>query len=988
MFGPQMFAPSHTALRLLKRLLLFACIACPLGLQSQNTIGIPTIVNYSRQDYSAGNQNWNITQDSSGIMYFGNTDGMLSFDGASWRTYPLPNRTIVRSLARGNDNRIYIGGQEEIGYFSPAPNGELVYTSLKPLLDKKDYDFADVWNVFVLNNRVFFRSNRRLFEYDQQKIIVHNSSNWTFLGSTGKELLAYEYGTGLVGYRNGQWVPRIRKGTLPPNALPRAALSIGKDSILLPTLSNGLFILHGDTIAPFVTPDINAIAVKNISGACLISDDQVALTTNIGGCIVINKKGEFIQRFTKEEGIQNNNVLSAFLDKDKNLWFGLDNGIDLVVYSNAIKHVFPDLAERNAGYTSIMHQDYLYLGVSTGVYRIKQDGPARKDLSFTRGKFEFVENSKGQVWALSEVNGELFMGHNKGAFIIRENRAIPFDDQTGYWRFQPLHASKPSPVIVGGTYNGLQFYHYRNGQLVNPRISAKFESARFVIINKDAIWNAHPYKGLYKITFNESNEPVVTMYNDKNGILSKNHNKLFKLRGKMVLTSDNGIFEYDESTQDFKRYSFLEKLLGGKPVSYLKEDAKGNIWFCRGKRVGVVDLSEQKPRTIFIAEIDDKIMAGGFEDISIIDSANILVAAEKGFFHINYAQYKDSRFPLRVLIRSVVSNAPGEGQLFGGHGSQRSTPSLAYRGNSLRFEFSSIIYGHKENSEYSFYLEGFDKGWSEWVKRSYKDYTNLPAGNYVFHVKTRNNIDSESPASTYSFTVLPPWYNTWWAYTLYVLLFAGLLYFFYKRQQRKYRRLQQLKLQEQQRKYDEEQKQLQYQHQLEMEKNEKEIIRLRNEKLQGEVQHKNSELASSAMNLVRKMEILSKLKEDLLHYKENPDKDKGSKEFQKIIRLLDSELDHNQEWEQFAIHFDSVHTNYLRKLKEICPDLSATDLKLAAYLRLSLTSKEIAQLLNISIRGVETSRYRLRKKLGLSNETNLFDYLSRVTSDGEGSLGQ
>jgi DNA-binding CsgD family transcriptional regulator len=169
-------------------------------------------------------------------------------------------------------------------------------------------------------------------------------------------------------------------------------------------------------------------------------------------------------------------------------------------------------------------------------------------------------------------------------------------------------------------------------------------------------------------------------------------------------------------------------------------------------------------------------------------------------------------------------------------------------------------------------------------------------------------------------------------------------------------------------------------HQLRIQENEKQIIQLRNEKLQSEVEYKNTELASSAMNLVRKREILSKLKEGLVHYKQSAEPDKSAKEFQKIIRAIDHELDHNEEWEQFVVHFDSVHTNYLKKLKDQYPDLSISDLKLAAYLRLNLSSKEIAQLMNISIRGVETSRYRFRKKLGLANETSLFDFLNKITS--------
>jgi len=332
------------------------------------------------------------------------------------------------------------------------------------------------------------------------------------------------------------------------------------------------------------------------------------------------------------------------------------------------------------------------------------------------------------------------------------------------------------------------------------------------------------------------------------------------------------------------------------------------------------------------------------------------------------------------LIRKVQSPLWNDRVIYGGYDELKNSPAIAYKYNTLHFECSSTLYGQEQNTDFSYYLQGFDKSWSAWSQKREKDYTNLPAGSYVLKVKCRNNIDSESPVASFSFKILPPWYQTWWAYSLFALLFIGTLYFFYKRQQRKYKALQQVKLKEQQRKYAEEQKQLQLQHQIAIQESDKKIIELQNEKLQSEVQHKNAELASSAMNLVRKKEILSKLKEDLVQYKETPEADKKAKEFLKIIRVIDKELDQNEEWEQFAIHFDSVHTNYLKKLTDNFPGLTISDLKLAAYLRLNLTSKEIAQLMNISIRGVETSRYRLRKKLGLENEMNLFDFLLKVTA--------
>lgn len=953
----------------------FLVLCFGFHVNAQNTIGLPGVVNYTKQVYSAGSQNWDMAQDKNGILYFANNQGLLSFDGTFWRKYPLPNKTIVRSVTIDSDNRIYVGGQSEFGYFSPDKNGELVYTSLMSLLPSGANDFTDVWNICVYKDRVFFRAYRKIFEYDKQKIIVHNSLHWGFLGNSDNGLLAFENGKGLLAYQEGKWMPAAAAGAFSGDVNIRASVPIGQDSTLLVTLIQGLYILHKDTIVPFITKDIAAITGQNLFGAALLTSNQIALISNLSGCIIIDKKGEFVQRFTKKEGIQNNNVLSVLLDKDKNLWLGLDNGIDLLLYSNAIKNIFPEPEDRNSGYTSTLFQNRLYLGLASGAYVVNLSG--ERDLSYTKGNFERVENSKGQVWNFSAVNGQLLMGHNSGAYVVTDHKASAFDTKTGFWGFQSLGNS--SNIVLAGTYNGLNFYEYKNGVFSNPSIRLHFESARFVVKYGDYIWIAHPFKGLYKVRFSEDKEPlaVVELYTDKNHILSDNHNKIFMVGGRMILTTDNGIFEYDDKSGDFIHSAFYEKVFD-EPVSYMKEDPYGNVWFSRDRNIGVLDKSSGEPRIVFIPELNKRIQADGFENINIIDSNNVLIAGEKGFFHLDYAAYKKNHYPLQVLIRNVRARSRKDSLVYGGYGTLPDIPSIKYAFNYLHFECSSILFGQEYTLEYSYYLEGIDKAWSDWSRKTEKDYTNLPPGNYVFKVKCRNNFDNESPISTFSFTILPPWYRTWWAYILYALVFFGVLYFFYKRQQQKYKRLQQKKLLEQQARYDEEQKRLQIVHQLEIAESEKEITQLRNEKLEAEVGHKNTELASSAMSLVHKVEILSKIKEELVQYREET-ADKNSKELQRIIKTIDGELDQAQEWEQFARHFDNVHTDYLKKLKDRYPDISQSELKLAAYLRLNLSTKEIAQLMNISIRGVETSRYRLRKKLAIANDTNLNEFLSQLS---------
>jgi len=264
----------------------------------------------------------------------------------------------------------------------------------------------------------------------------------------------------------------------------------------------------------------------------------------------------------------------------------------------------------------------------------------------------------------------------------------------------------------------------------------------------------------------------------------------------------------------------------------------------------------------------------------------------------------------------------------------------------------------------------FDKTWSEWSKKTEKDYTNIPYGTYTFYVKSRNNLGNESKSIAYTFKVLPAWYQTNYAYTTYTLIILLLIIATSRYLKNQFEKQQLLHM--------EEQSKLKYLHQLEIDKSDKEIVKLHNEKLETEVNYKNKELASATMNLLERGKLLSKIKEEIKQLLQTHNSTSLSAEFKNILKLLTEAENTKDEWEQFSIHFDEVHNNFLKDLKTKVPELSSTDLKLCAYLRMNLSSKEIAHLMNISVKGVEISRYRLRKKLQIPTEVNLYDYLMEI----------
>lgn len=305
---------------------------------------------------------------------------------------------------------------------------------------------------------------------------------------------------------------------------------------------------------------------------------------------------------------------------------------------------------------------------------------------------------------------------------------------------------------------------------------------------------------------------------------------------------------------------------------------------------------------------------------------------------------------------------------------ERTNAALSYRGNSLHFEFSSPSFGFQENIEYSYLLEGYDKEWSKWHTKPEKDYTFLPNGDYVFKVKGKNNLGIETDFAEFAFSVAPPWYKSRLAIAVYLLMLALLVYLlsYYHRK----------KLERQKRLYEEKQEQLRVIHQLEIEKNEKEIIRLQNEKLANEVTFKNRELADSAMHLVERSDALEKVKDTLQKLYKN---DVTNTDLKRAIHLMNDIERSNTDWDRFSASFDEINNDFLKNLKTKYPVLTHNDLKLCAYLQLNLSSKEISQLLNISLRGVEISRYRLRKKIGVSTDVSISDFLNEL---GDGKLNK
>jgi ligand-binding sensor domain-containing protein len=551
----------------------------------QNTIGLPQIENFKSNDFHGGTQTWDIKQDKRGRMYFANNEGLITYDGSYWKLYPQPNKTILRSIAIDN-NKIYAGGQDEIGYYFPDTKGILQYTSLKNLIPNQFNKFTDIWDIEVFNESVFFRTFDRIFEYKNQAIKVYQASTgWEYIKHAGNKLIAQDRNLGLFQFINNGW-QQISTTSSTPDFVITGIVALDNDTLLISSLNKGLYtFFNGELLSKKTEADNNFLKSHIYSFEQLNKTEFVAGTTS-EGCFVLNNSGIIIQQISRTEGLQNNNILSIFLDSEKNMWTGLDNGISFIGYNSAIKYIKPSKSNELSGYSSLIFNNRLYLSTSDGAYSAPLS-TINNDLSFSKGDFIQIKNSAGQNWRLNEVNNQLLMGHHNGSYLIQNNEAVQLTKDQGAWLFVPTTSLMPAKNVLVGTYAGLSMLEFKGYKFSGAYdIKGIFESLRFLAIdNSNIIWASHPYRGIIKITLTDSNRSFVSeLYTEKHGLPSAFRNNVFRIKNRVVFATEKGIYEYDPITNKFNLSSFLYPVFGNLGIQYLNEDAEGNLWFCSGKK--------------------------------------------------------------------------------------------------------------------------------------------------------------------------------------------------------------------------------------------------------------------------------------------------------------------------------------------------------------------------------------------------------------------
>jgi ligand-binding sensor domain-containing protein/DNA-binding CsgD family transcriptional regulator len=956
---------------------LFLCLFLVLLLPFTNRVwaqlGIPLIKNFNTTEYGAGIQNWQIAQDSNGLIYIANNFGLLEYDGTQWRSYNAAGGTKVRSLAISPKDKIYVGSQGDFGFYAPNASGNLNYTSLADSLPPDKRNFDETWRVFLDRNTTYFCTFRQIFVYQNDTLqkILDPEAPLEPSFYVNHTLYVLIKGKGLMQYKGG-------KLELLPDTEQLAHSSISsivpynQQQLLITTFRDGIFRYDGHRLEPWQAPAAKVLQQAIINDALLLKNGNFVFGTQSEGLIITDQHGQILQQLSKEKGFSNRTVLSLYQDGNGNLWVGLNNGISFVELSSPFRLLNEEAGLPGTGYAALLHQDTLYLGTNNGLYYVAGSNAAPV----------MVPGTRGQVYSISKLGDEIMMGHHNGAYRIEHQQATPLVGgsgfSSGFWMFLPLrqHPNK----FIGGTYNGVTLFNKSSAdkwQFLKP-LKGFDESSRIMEQAADgSIWMTHGYKGAYHIKLSAGGDSIrsVKYYHQPHGFPSDVRINVHSIENSLLFTAESGIYRHDATSDRFVVEKTFTQLLGpANHIEIMKDDAFGNIYFLGSKEIGVLRRNSIKGYVKETAHFNRLIslLNDDLQNLTVLSDHTLLIGAKEGFIHYDPFIQTPEDVDFKTLIRSVQTTSGGDSLLYGGHGrALAKQPALPYEFNSLKFSFASTSYDALSRPRYQFYLEPFEQTWSSWTSQSNKEYTNLPEGEYTFHVRSQNSLGKESQQAVYTFTILPPWYRTAWAYSCYVFLTSTILLLLLQLQHRRHKQEKEHIVRRQ-----EEELTLRDTHLEEVSrKSEEEINRLRNEKLLAEVEHKNKELASQTMSIISKNEFITDIKENLSSISKKSTNREVMHELQKIVRDIERTIDVDVDWEHFQYHFDQVHGDFSNRLRSSFPSLSPQEIKLCTYLRLNLSTKEIAQLLNISVRGVEISRYRLRKKLGLSREDNLTDFM-------------
>lgn len=908
----------------------------------------PPIEIYPPEVYGADNQNWSISQSKEKFIYVANNKGLLEFNGEKWQLYDSPNGKM-RSV-NVIDDLIYTGSYREFGYWKKDNLGVLVYTSLSKNLEIEFLEDEEFWSIIKVDEYILFQSLKRIYIYNQSDntySVINSETQIHKIFMVKESIYFQKLKDGIYKIENGKSELISDDEIIKNNKLVNVFKY--KDKLLIETEDNGFFLLDRAGLSPWDVPANKILSNISVYRSVQLKDNSFVIGTRSNGILHVSFEGEIDYSIDFSKGLSNNTIHYIFEDSEDNIWLALENGINCINVESPFEIYNDKEGKIGTIYASILFDNYLYLGTNQGLFY--------KPLNLkTENEFKFIEGTGGPVRCLVAYDDTLFCGHDIGTFIIDKDKVINTIETLGTWNIIPLDEN----LLLQGHYDGLSVlekvnntWRFRN-KIKGFDISSKF----FETYGTNNIFVSHEYRGVFKIKVNNDFISVIKV--EKDSTVEKGlYSSLVKYSNNIFYSYKEGVFKYNLLNDKFQKDTLLSQLFrkeeytSGKLIS---DTANNILWSVSKKNLNYLSPGKlsniPKVNKVSFSKVLPRGLTG-YENISHLKNQEYLIGTSTGYLVLDLDKVNEKSYNISINSISIGDLEHDVINLL----DKSVNGEFKNKQNTLKFNYSVAEFDKYLDTEYQYQLGGISSQWSNWSSNSSVLFKNLPFGDYTFKVRARVGNKISNNAASYSFYIERPWFysNTMIiSYAVLVLLFSLFMHNIYKR----YYRNQREKMME---------KTLRELELKELE-NKQQLMRFNNEKLRQDIENKNRELGISTMSLIKKNEFLNSIKKELQNSSD-------SKNLKSVIKIIDRNLNNSDDWHLFEEAFNNADKDFLKKIKGEHPSLTSNDLRLCAYLRLNLSSKEIAPLLNISPRSVEVKRYRLRKKMNLKHESSLSDYI-------------
>ena len=758
----------------------FVCIACVVSAQSYFSplpghladMAYPLMTTYDPDDYQAFDQNFEICQDSLGRMYFANGDGALIYDGNQWELVPLANYGTTYSIACAPDQKIFVGGTEEVGYLEADSVGRRKYVSLRKYLPRT-VRLGRIRNIVPTPDGIYFHNRNTLFCFAEAKIVRRNfEREIADLFYVNNQLHISVVDDGLFILRSDSIIALPGLSNLPGHTI--FLIPFSQTSFLLGNNRGQLFKYTGNKLVAWKNEAAKYLTEHELRHGIELSDSTIALATRYGGIIVLDRQGRIRLALNNKLVLPSQKVFNLYQDRNHLLWAGMDYGISKIEYPSRFSVIDERCHLDGVVSDIIRHKNQLFIateyGISKFIPRMGLLGP----------KVELLYETKDFVDDMTSYGDNLLFTTHRGVYRLSADKTTQISGISNANSIQ--RSSLDSNRIFVGHQQGLKSIALVDNTFIDEGDVAGISGNIYGIVELPSgeLWLETALNSIYRVYFpsqmyGDFSMAKVQSFSIEEG-LPNNVGRLFKIDDRLYFREIYGdqMFKLDRPTMTFHRDSTVADQLeiGNRDIKVTSVDAAGNIWFdqygssdTEGTFVawkhadGIFEI-----QNLFEHRIFD--LAGKKQYYDIMDHISWRVGKKKIYRHnLNIPPQENGKFFLtinRVLFRDSM--------LWMRDKSHERLNELPFNNNRFRFEFSCPIFNQDRSIQYQYRLEGFDTIWSHWTDEHVKDYTNLPEGDYTFTARARDMYANVSEPDSFSFIILPPWHRSWWAYIIYIVI--------------------------------------------------------------------------------------------------------------------------------------------------------------------------------------------------------------------------